>query len=48
MFRRPILLLVLILIAAVIGGLLVLAAFPPEVTPTPVERTIPNDRFGPR
>jgi hypothetical protein len=26
-------------------GLVLIGAFPPSVTPQPVERTIPNDRF---
>ncbi|MFZ6763406.1 hypothetical protein [Roseomonas sp. KE0001] len=48
MFRRPILLLVLVLVVALLGGLLVMAAFPPAVTPQAVERTLPNERFGTR
>ena len=48
MFRRPMLLLILVLVVAILGGLLVMAAFPPAVTPQAVERTLPNDRFGPR
>ena len=42
MFRRPVLLLVAILIVAVLAGLLALGAFPPSVTPVPVERTAEN------
>jgi len=45
MFRRPVLTLVLVLIAAGVLGLLALGAFPPAVTTTAVERTVPNDRF---
>jgi hypothetical protein len=48
MFRRPVLLLVAILLGVVVVGLLVVAAFPPSVTPTPVERILPNDRFDRR
>ncbi|HWX50301.1 MAG TPA: hypothetical protein VNZ61_19810 [Roseomonas sp.] len=48
MFRRPLLLLILVLIIAILGGLLVMAAFPPAVTPQAVERTLPNERFGTR
>ncbi|MCQ4160748.1 hypothetical protein NON00_12505 [Roseomonas sp. GC11] len=48
MFRRPLLLLVLILILAALGGLLVLGAFPPPVSQQPVERVLPNERFGTR
>ncbi|MDJ0386611.1 hypothetical protein QMO56_00675 [Roseomonas sp. E05] len=48
MFRRPLFLLILVLIVAALGGLLVMAAFPPKVTPQAVERTLPNDRFGTR
>jgi hypothetical protein len=45
MFRRPILLLILLLILGVAGATLWFAAFPPPVTPTAVERVLPNDRF---
>jgi hypothetical protein len=45
MVRRPILLLAAIL---VVVGLLAVGAFPPSVTPTPVERVLPNDRFQTR
>ncbi|WP_207537084.1 hypothetical protein [Sabulicella rubraurantiaca] len=48
MFRRPILLLVLLLIGALVLGLLALGAFPPEVSTSPVERVLPNDRFQTR
>jgi hypothetical protein len=48
MFRRPVLLLVALFLAAIAVGLLFLGAFPPSVTPVPVERTLPNDRFQPR
>lgn len=45
MFRRPLLLIVLVLVGLLVVGLLALSAFPPAVTPTPVERVLPNDRF---
>lgn len=45
MFRRPLLLVVLLVIGAVVLGVLGLAAFPPSVAPTTVERVLPNDRF---
>jgi hypothetical protein len=48
MFRRPLLLVIVVLVCLVAVGLLVMAAFPPTVTPSAVERTIPNDRFNTR
>lgn len=45
MFRRPILLLILLLVLGVAGTTLWFAAFPPPVTPVAVERILPNDRF---
>jgi len=45
MFRRPLLLLVLLLICGGVLGVLALGAFPPAVPTTPVERLLPNDRF---
>jgi hypothetical protein len=48
MFRRPVTLIAAILSVLVIVGLLVIGAFPPRVSPVPVERTLPNDRFQPR
>ena len=48
MFRKPVLLLVAILLAVLLTGLLAIGAFPPSVAPQPVERAIPADRFGPR
>lgn len=48
MFRHPALLLAAILIGALLIGLLALGAFPPSVTPQPVERPIPAERFAPR
>jgi hypothetical protein len=48
MFRNPVLLLVGIVVAVLLLGFLAIGAFPPSVTPQPVERTIPAERFGPR
>ena len=48
MFRRPMLLLAAILLALVAVGLVVVGAFPPAVSPKPVERVLPNDRFQTR
>jgi hypothetical protein len=48
MFRRPVLLLAAVLLGAVVVALLALGAFPPSITPTPVERVLPNDRFQTR
>jgi hypothetical protein len=48
MFRHPLLLLAAIVFGVLVLGLLAIGAFPPSVTPQPVERTIPADRFGPR
>jgi hypothetical protein len=48
MFRRPILLLATILLGLVAVGLLAIGAFPPTVSPAPVERVMPNDRFQTR
>ena len=45
MFRRPVLTLFLLLLAALALGLLALGAFPPAVNMAPVERVLPNDRF---
>lgn len=48
MFRRPLLVVILLLVGLLIAGLLVVGAFPPGVTQQPIERVLPNDRFGPR
>ena len=48
MFRRPLLLLVLMLVGVLLIGLLAMGAFPPSVAPQPVERPIPAERFAPR
>lgn len=45
MIRRPILLAAAALAGLVLVSLLALGAFPPEVSPAPVERVLPNDRF---
>jgi len=45
MFRNPILLVVLAVLGLFAVGLVLIGAFPPSVTPQPVARTIPNDRF---
>ena len=48
MLHRPAVLAALVLLGLVLAGLLYLGAFPPEVTPSTVERPVPNDRFQPR
>lgn len=48
MFRHPVLLLATILLGVLLVGLLAIGAFPPSVTPQPVERAIPADRFNTR
>jgi uncharacterized membrane protein YfbV (UPF0208 family) len=48
MLRRPAVLMAAVVLGLVLAGLLWLGAFPPEVTPSPVERPVPNDRFQPR
>ncbi len=45
MFRRPFLLIFLVLMGALLAGVLALGAFPPAVNQAPVERILPNDRF---
>ncbi|MCU0888421.1 MAG: hypothetical protein MUF65_06015 [Rubritepida sp.] len=45
MFRRPILAILMLVVLLLGLGALWLAAFPPAVTPVPVERVLPNDRF---
>jgi hypothetical protein len=45
MSRRPFTVLLLLLLAAIAVGLFALGAFPPAVTPEPVERVLPNERF---
>ena len=43
---RQIILFVILAILVLLGGaVLFLGAFPPHVTPLPVDRTLPNDRF---
>ncbi|MBY0337987.1 MAG: hypothetical protein K2X11_15335 [Acetobacteraceae bacterium] len=48
MFRRPLLLIVLVLLGLAVAGMLAIGAFPPSVTTAPVERVLPNDRFQTR
>ncbi|PZW45085.1 hypothetical protein C8P66_112102 [Humitalea rosea] len=48
MFRRPVLSILLVMILVILAGLLAVGAFPPSVVPQPVERAIPNERFGTR
>lgn len=43
--RRSLLIMLLLLVLAGALGVLLLAAFPPEVEPVRVERAIPNERF---
>jgi hypothetical protein len=48
MFRHPALLLAALILGVLLLGLLAIGAFPPSVTPQPVERTVPTERFGTR
>ena len=48
MLRRPVVLVAAVLLGLLLAGLLWLGAFPPDVTPSTVERPVPNDRFQPR
>jgi hypothetical protein len=48
MFRRPAVLVAAALLGLALAGLLWLGAFPPDVTPSTVERPVPNDRFQTR
>jgi hypothetical protein len=48
MFRRPLLLILLLVLGSLVAGLLALGAFPPAAPSVPVERVIPNDRFQTR
>ena len=48
MFRHPLMLILLVLGGLLVLGLLAIGAFPPSVSPQPVERTIPAERFGTR
>lgn len=33
-------------VVAIVGGVLMLGAFPPTPQPHPVEKVVPNDKFG--
>ena len=46
MSRSPFMMILLLVLGAVAVGLLAIGAFPPAVTPQPVERTLPNERFS--
>lgn len=48
MRRRPVLTIFLVLLGIIAVGLLAVGAFPPSVTPQPVERVVPNERFQAR
>jgi hypothetical protein len=48
MFRHPAILLVVVVLGVLVLGLLGIGAFPPAVTPQPVERSLPAERFGTR
>ena len=48
MLRRPVVLAAAVVLALLVAGLVWLGAFPPDVTPSTVERPVPNDRFQPR
>jgi hypothetical protein len=48
MFRRPYLLLAVVIVVLAAVGLLAVGAFPPVISSKPVERTVPNDRFQTR
>jgi hypothetical protein len=46
MRRSPFAMILLLVLGALAVGLLAIGAFPPAVTPQPVERTLPNERFS--
>lgn len=46
--RRAYLIVPLVLTVLAVIALLLLGAFPPQPTPQPVQRVIPNDQFQPR
>ncbi len=48
MLRNPVVLILLVLLGSVLGGVVWLGAFPPAPQTVPVERVLPNDRFGVR
>jgi hypothetical protein len=46
---RQLILIVILAILVLLGaGVLLLGAFPPHLTPQPVQRTLPNDSFKAR
>jgi hypothetical protein len=48
MFRNPVILILVVILALLAVGALVIGAFPPSADPRPVERVLPNDRFQTR
>ena len=46
--RRAYLIVPLVLTVLAVVALLLLGVFPPQPTPQPVQRVIPNDQFQPR
>ena len=46
MRRSPFAMILLLVLGVLAVGLLAIGAFPPAVTPQPVERTLPNERFS--
>jgi len=45
---RFLLLALCLLLLIIVGGVLVLGAFPPSPRPEQVQRVLPNDRFQPK
>jgi hypothetical protein len=46
--RQLILIIILAILVLLGAGVLLLGAFPPHVTPQPVQHTLPNDSFKAR
>ena len=46
--RQLILIIILAILVLLGAGVLLLGAFPPHVTPVPVQHTLPNDSFKAR